>query len=100
MTLNSKQRARLKALAHSLKPVLHIGKDGVTDAVLRNVGEAFTSRELIKIKVLESAPDSARQTGTILEERLPDLHLIHVIGHTLILYHPAGDGPEDVEENQ
>jgi RNA-binding protein len=101
MKLESKQRARLKALAHPLKPVLHIGKDGVTGAVLRNIEEAFNTRELIKVKVLDTAPESARQTGVLLEEKFPSLALVHVIGRTLILYkEPDGDGPEDHEDNQ
>ena len=44
-----KQRAHLKSLAHSLKPILQIGKEGVTDALVRSIEDAFHTRELFKI---------------------------------------------------
>ena len=59
MSLSPKQRAQLRSLAHPLKPVFHIGKDGVTETVLRSLLEAFTARELLKVKVQSAAPLSA-----------------------------------------
>jgi RNA-binding protein len=61
--LTPRQRAHLKALAHPLKPILQIGKDGVTDAVARTIEDAFHTRELLKVKVLESARAGAREVG-------------------------------------
>jgi len=55
-TLTSSQRARLKALAHPLKPILHIGREGVTPHALDAVRQAFNTREILKVKVLDTAP--------------------------------------------
>lgn len=87
-TLTTKQRAHLRSLAHTLKPLLHVGKEGATDSVLRTIETAFNTRELIKIKVLDSAPDDARETGELIVARTPGVHLVQVIGRTLVLYRP------------
>ena len=91
--LTTKQKAHLKSLAHPLKPILHIGKDGITETVLRTVGDAFNTREILKLKVLEGAPESARESGAMLAERL-GVELVQVIGRTVVLYRPHVEKPE------
>jgi RNA-binding protein len=88
MPLTARERARLRSLAHGLKPVHQIGKEGITDAGLRAVEEAFNQRELIKVKVQESSPQSARDAGEIFAERLPGVEHIQTIGRTIVLYRP------------
>ncbi len=68
---------------------------------VRAVEEAFNTRELLKVKVQESAPESAKETGALLAGRAADVHLVHVIGKTVILYRrhperPLIDLPEKV----
>ena len=92
--LTSKQRAHLKSLAHPLKPILQIGREGVTDAVVRTVMEAFNTRELLKVKVLEAAPAPARETAEELAARIDGAELVQVIGRTAILYRPHPEKPE------
>lgn len=91
MALTPKQRAYLKSLAHPLKPILQIGKEGATDAVIDTIEEAFRTRELLKVKVLETAPSDARAVGTGLAERVDGAQLVQVIGRTVVLYrrHPT-----------
>jgi RNA-binding protein len=93
-TLKPRQRAHLRSLAHPLKPILHIGKEGVTEATLRTLEDAFHTRELLKVKVLEAAPGSARDTGEALAGRLAEVHLVQVIGRTLVLYRRHPEKPE------
>lgn len=92
--LTSKQRAHLRSLAHHLKPVAHIGADGLNDAALQGVQEAFNTRELLKVKVLESAPEGARQTGDAIAARLEGVHVAQTIGRTVVLYRRHPDKPE------
>jgi len=87
-TLSSKRRAELRSQAHSLKPILHIGKEGVTVAAIRAVRNAFNTRELLKVKVLEAAPESTRDTAEALAREIEDAHVIQVIGRTIVLYRP------------
>jgi len=92
--LTSKQRAYLKSLAHPLKPILQIGREGVTDAVARTVTDAFNTRELLKVKVLEAAPAPARETAEDLAARIDGAELVQVIGRTAILYRRHPEKPE------
>jgi len=92
--LTPRQRAHLRSLAHSLKPVTQIGKDGVTDAVANTVEGTFTSRELVKVKVLDTAPQAVAATGANLARRIDGAHLVQVIGRTLVLYRPHPEEPQ------
>ena len=83
--LTTKQRAHLRSLAHRLRPILHVGKEGVTETSARAVEAAFNGRELIKIRVLESAPAGAREVGEALAGRVAAAHLVQVIGRTVVL---------------
>ncbi len=94
IALTSKQRAQLKALAHPLKPLLHIGKEGVSGTIVEGVREAFNNRELLKVKILEAAPQSAREVGEDLAWRLEGVELVQVIGRTVVLYRAHPDKPE------
>ena len=93
-TLNAKQRMKLKSLAHHLKPILHIGKEGVTEATLGQIETAFNTRELLKIKVQDSAPDSTDESGVMIAARLDGVHLVQVIGRTIVLYRRHPEKPE------
>lgn len=93
-TLSSRQRAHLRSLAHHLKPVLQVGNDGVTDAVVQAVSEALTTRELLKVKVLEGSPMNARDTAEALRNGVPGVYVPQVIGRTVVLYRPFAEAPE------
>ena len=91
--LNPAQRAHLKSLAHPLRPILQIGKDGVSKQATAAVREAFNTRELLKVKVLDSAPHASRETGEELVSGIDNAHLVQVIGRTLVLYRPDPENP-------
>lgn len=89
MPLDPRQRATLRSQAHSLKPVHHIGREGITEAGLAAIEEAFHQRELIKVKVQESSPQSAREAGPILAERISGVEHVQTIGRTVVLFRPG-----------
>jgi len=93
-TLTTRQRAHLRSLAHSLKPILQIGKDGASAAAIDAVRDAFNARELLKIKVLDSAPEDTAATGRRIAEGIDEVELVQVIGRTVVLYRPDPDDPE------
>jgi RNA-binding protein len=93
-TLNPRQRQYLKGLAHSLKPVLHIGKEGVTEYVLGSIEAALNSRELLKLKVLDGAPEGADESGQKIASTLEGVELVQVIGKTVVLYRPHPEKPK------
>lgn len=95
-TLTSKQRAFLRSQANRLKPVVHIGAGGLTRAARTGLLEAFNTRELIKVKVLESAPDSARETADKIVAEMDGVHVAQTIGRTVVLYRRHPENPEIV----
>lgn len=87
--LTSRQRAHLKSLAHALKPVIQVGKEGITEASIGSIEDALNTRELLKVKVLESAPQSAREAAEAIEQLLPGGQVVQVIGRTIVVYRPS-----------
>jgi len=92
--LTSKQRAHLRSLAHALDPVVRVGKDGLTEAVIAAAEEAFNTRELLKARVLDAAGEDVRDVAHALAEQLDDVQVVQVIGHVAILYRPDPDAPQ------
>lgn len=85
MELSSKQRARLRAAANSLEPVVHIGKDGIGDNLVKQADDALEARELIKCRVLENCELNAREACDELS-RLTRSEAVQVIGTKFVLY--------------
>lgn len=83
--LTSKDRAALRKIANTYTPVVIIGKESVTDAVVRDAENAIAARELIKCKVLESAGCSARDAADALAEAV-GADVVSVIGSKFVLY--------------
>ena len=92
--LTSKQRAHLRSEAHDLKAILQVGTSGVTDPVIEAVEEAFNTRELLKVKVLDGAPEDVDEAADAIRDALDDVHVIQTIGKTMVLYRPHPDEPE------
>ena len=54
--MTTKQRAALRAMANTMEPVLHIGKEGISDNLAKQAWDALEARELIKVTVQKNAP--------------------------------------------
>lgn len=93
MPLTSKQRAHLRGLSHTLKPTVHVGKEGATPAVVRSVLETFQQHELVKVRVLENAPDTAKAVGHELAGKLTGAHVVQTMGRNVTLYRPDPEEP-------
>ena len=85
MTLTSKQRAYLRGLANKLEPILHAGKGGISDAMVKQADDALTARELIKGKVLETAPATAREIAEDIAAKV-NAQVVQVMGRTFVLF--------------
>lgn len=91
--LTSKQRAHLRSLAHPLKPLAHIGKEGATEGAIRSLRQMFDTHELIKVRVLEAAPKAAREMGFALAEGIDGAEVVQTVGRTVTLYRPDSETP-------
>lgn len=87
--LTGSQRKRLRALAHHLKPVLQVGKNGISDSFLTAVEEALDCHELIKIRFLALKEEKREMAREI--SRRTHSEAAGLIGHTLILYRRQQD---------
>lgn len=86
--LTSAQRQFLKSLAHRLQPVVTIGHQGLTPAVLKEIEHSLAAHELIKIKAATEAAET-RQAWT--EEICKTVKAVTVqqIGKVIVIYRPA-----------
>jgi len=88
MNLTKKQKQYLKGLAHSLKPVVLLGQNGLTEGVIAEIDNSLNIHELIKVKVATDDRDSKR---LIIDAIVRDTKAAEVttIGHTLVLFRPT-----------
>ncbi len=86
--LTGGEKKYLRGLAHDLKPVIQIGKGGLTDKVVAHFNEIFQDHELIKIKFNEFREEK-KIIATEIEERVP-CEMAGMIGNVAIFYreHP------------
>ena len=83
--LKSSQRAKLRAMANGIDPVVIIGKDGLGANFVQAVDEALEARELIKVKLLETAPVTVREAADFAAEST-GADVVQVIGTRFVLY--------------
>ena len=83
--LTGKQRSYLRGEANELDPVIHIGKDGITEAVIDQVEELLVDHELIKGRVLDNAPKGVKKVAHELAE-LTDASVVQVIGSVFVIF--------------
>lgn len=85
MNLSTKQKQFLKGLAHNLKPVVLLGANGLTEAVVAEIDSALNSHELIKVKIASEDRDTKNliADAIVRESRATK---VQVIGKILIIY--------------
>ena len=84
-SLTSKQIRKLRSLGMTEEAIVMIGKEGVTPTVVASAREVIKKRELIKVRVLQNAPDEPEDAITVLAERA-DANLVQVIGRNGLLF--------------
>ena len=85
MYLTSKQRAQLRGMANALAPIVHIGKDGIGENLIKQTDDALEARELIKCRVLENSMLTAREAADALAQATRS-EVVQVIGTRFVLY--------------
>lgn len=83
--LTSKQRAILRAQANELAVVFQVGKGEIDVALVKSTADCLAARELIKMKVLENSPYTAREAAGILAEKTGS-ECVQAIGSKFVLY--------------
>ena len=85
------ERKKLKARAHSLDPIIHLGGKGLTEAVIAEIGRALDAHELIKVRAGSMERDAREAALAEICSRLQAQPVQH-IGKVLVVYRKK---PED-----
>ena len=86
--ITGKQRSYLRKLGQELEPLVFIGKNDVTDTVIKELNQLLTARELVKVKIQEGSLLEAKPVANELAEML-NADYVQAIGRKFILYRPA-----------
>ena len=91
--MTTRQRARLRSMANTIEPVLQIGRDGISDNLLKQAYDALEARELIKVTVQRNAPMFAREAC---EELCEKVHAepVQVIGNRFVIFRQSSRDPK------
>ncbi|MBE7023880.1 MAG: YhbY family RNA-binding protein [Clostridia bacterium] len=83
--MTSKERAYLKSLAANVPALYQIGKEGISENVVKSTDAALAARELIKVHVLENSLMDIREAAQELAEKTA-AQVVIVIGSKFVLY--------------
>jgi len=95
MELTSKQRAQLRGLANTMDTILHIGKDGIGENLVKQADDALEARELIKGKVLENNIDYDARLAAQELAKATRSEVVQVIGTKFVLYRESHSKPKE-----
>ncbi len=82
--ITSSERKKLRGLAHHIKPVIQLGKNGISESLIKAAEEALKDHELIKLKFLDFK-DAKKELSLELSKKL-DSHVVGMVGNTAIFY--------------
>ncbi|MEJ7813180.1 MAG: YhbY family RNA-binding protein [Gemmatimonadaceae bacterium] len=85
MTITSKRRAELRAEAHHLQAMVHVGQHGITPTLVASLDDALRTRELVKVQLNRHAEAEPRDAAYELASAT-DADVVQVIGKTATLY--------------
>ena len=86
LELDSTARKQLRGLAHHLKPVVFVGQSGLSPSVLREIDDALTAHELIKVKFVQFK-EHRKEIAQEMADRCA-AGVAGVVGNVAILYRP------------
>lgn len=90
MLVNQKQKKYLKSLAHSLSPIVMIGKEGLSDTLYESIAVSLKAHELIKCSVLKTCPQSVNEVAIECAIHTKS-QVIQVIGRVIVLYKASSE---------
>lgn len=89
MNISSKDKQKLKGLAHSIKPSVIIGKEGATKSTINTINNILENKELIKVK-FNFFQDEKDSIAKDIEENC-NATIVGQIGNIVILFKQSND---------
>ncbi len=90
---SSKLRKALRAAGHHLPVVVQVGKEGVSDAVVRQLDEQLTVHELVKVRIGGESPEDRFEAADRLGSSTR-AHVAQVLGRTVLVYRRRPENPK------
>lgn len=92
MSITSKQRAFLKSLAHSLEPIVRVGRARISPEVVAETLRSLEAHELIKVRVdADEGHDRKALASELAKES--GAELVGTVGKIAILYRARDEKP-------
>ena len=88
--ITSKQRSYLRSLAHNIDPLVYIGKQGVTENVVKELDQCLENRELVQVKIQEGFEADPKELANEMAEQL-GAEFVQAIGRKFSLYRQSSD---------
>ena len=95
MELTSKQRSQLRGLANNIDTILHIGKDGIGENLIKQADDALEAREIIKGKVLDNNIEYDARIAAEELAKATRSEVVQVIGTKFVLYRESHSKPKE-----
>ena len=91
--LSAKERSHLKARAHALEPVVHVGHSGLTEPLYAEIERALTAHELIKVRAGAAEREDRAAMVEAICTRTGAAH-VQSVGKVIVLWRPAPVEPD------
>lgn len=91
--ITSKQRSYLKSLAHELNPTVYIGKQGLTDNIIKELEVGLYTRELVKVKIQEGCKLNPKEVASQMVDLL-GAEFVQAIGRKFVIYKESKDNKQ------
>lgn len=91
--LSGKQRAYLKKLAIDLEPTVYIGKNELTENIIKEIDNYLTAHELVKVKLQENVEMIPKDVANQAAEKL-EAEYVQAIGRKFVLYRENKDNKQ------
>ena len=88
MTKNTLDTRQLRSIAHRLKPIVTVAQNGLSDSVAREIDQALSRHELIKVKIVVGDRELRREIATEISSQ-SGAELVQSIGNVIVLYRAA-----------
>lgn len=84
MELTGKQKRYLRSLAVNIRPIVQIGKSGLSNEILTSIRHAADARELIKVNILQNSDETAKDVAAMIDEM--GLNVVQIIGRNIVVF--------------
>ena len=93
--LTTKQKVYLRSLAQGIKPVVQIGKEGLSDNLMETVLNYLKKHELIKISILQNSYVTKEEAIEFFNQE--KIEFVQSIGRQIILYKQSDDAIDPIK---